>query len=221
MKNEKWSHWVRIARRSNKIDSNHIETWCLNDWMIEWLNDCCYRFWRQTLSFRFVSTRNDKNLSQWSFSVNWHFKTELRLEWNHLLEDIARSIVFTIDQFLIFTETIEECMIKIDLMTNKTLIEVLMLIKNARHIWYPESHRALSSRSENSRTWELENLRTWGSEDLRIIILMSVSEARVGKIIIQNIFLIHDVTFNSNDLRYLSCRGDFNSSRSINSGPRW
>jgi hypothetical protein len=125
------------------------------------------------------------------------------------------------DRFLIFVETIEECMIKIDLMTNKTLIEVLMFIKIARHCWHLESHRALSSRPETLRIWESENLRIWESEDLGIITLMSVSEARIRKTIIQNIFIIHDVTFNSNDLRYLSCRGDFSSSRSIKSGPRW
>jgi hypothetical protein len=67
--------------------------------MIEWLNDCCWRFWRQTQSFCFMSTRNDQNLSWWSFYVKWRFKTELWLEWNHLLEDITRAIVFTIDQF--------------------------------------------------------------------------------------------------------------------------
>jgi hypothetical protein len=59
---------------------------------------------------------------------------------------------------------------------------------------------------------------TWWLDDLRIIILMFVSEVRVGKIFIQNLFLIHDFTFNSNDLRYLSCHSDFSSSRSIKSG---
>jgi hypothetical protein len=50
-----------------------------------------------------------------------------------------------------FAETIEEYMMKIDPMTDKTLIEVQKFIKIARHSLDPESHRALSSRLEDLR----------------------------------------------------------------------
>jgi hypothetical protein len=79
--------------------------------------------------------------------------------------------------------------------------------------------------SENLRTWELEDMRIWGYEDLRIwgledmriITLVTVSQVRVDEIIFHDLFRIHDITFNSNDLRYLSCHGDFNSNQSIKS----
>jgi hypothetical protein len=75
--------------------------------------------------------------------------------------------------------------------------EVQKFIKNARHFWHLESHRAFSSRPEDLSTWVPEELRIWWSEDLRIITLMSVFEDRVDEIIFWNLFRIHDATFNS------------------------
>jgi hypothetical protein len=98
--------------------------------------------------------------------------------------------------------------------------DVQKFIKIARHSWHPEFHRVLSSRPDDLMILWPYDLMTWWPYDMRIIILMSVSETDVWKIIVQNFFLIHDVIFNSNDLRYLSCHGDFSSIRSINSGPR-
>jgi hypothetical protein len=151
-----------------------------------------------------------------------------------LLEDIARAIVFTIDhlliklwsncdQIVIFGETIEECMIKIYPMTNKMLIEMHKFIKNVRHFWHLESHRSLSSRPEDLRTWEPEDLRTGGPEDNHLDVYLRSQgwKDHHSKSLLNSLCHIHYVTFNSNDLRYLSCCSDFSSSWLINSGPRW
>jgi hypothetical protein len=216
----------------------------LNDWLIGWLNDWMIEWlllafleanmiisfhvdWKWPKSFLMIllcwMTFQNRTMTRME-AFAWRYRKSYSFhDWS--LPDQFLITFWSNSDLLGDYRRIHEYMIKIDSMTNKTLIEEQKFIKIVRRNWHLESHRSLSRRLEDLRIWGLEDLRTWGSEDLRtwrpedlrIITLMSVSEARIGKIIIQNLFLIHDVTFISNDLRYLSCRSDFSSNPSIKS----